>query len=449
MNEKKSKSKKVDKDKINVLFSSYVVDDEAILESFLMSISRLDTSNFNIYYLFINNTGKKIELLDEFKEVNSNTCVIDFDISSDNKNVDSEESNESDTDTDEHEYAYMKKYYNEVIKYASQNNFDYLFMSECIVTYHPLTLRKMLSHKKDILSTISWSMSDQGKEVSNVKLLDKDNFNNNDNENKENKENKDPNIEFYNTLKQRGIYKVGFFEGSFLININCINSNINFEKLYSISSENPFDHFCIRSIANGVEIFVDTNYPSVYMDIDYNVYETEEKLEEEEVKEEKLKKETKKKTKRPVKKVSPIKEKEIKKTAKEDIIEEVIVDQEEIKEVNEFEIETFKESSKEVIKNTVPKQERISKKEIVRPKSVSKPRYDSNMYIRDDSERDNVLNRNFMYKKIKENYNYSKEPQLSSQNANKNVQSKSYDNNNIDDIKERALRQLYSGKGYR
>ncbi len=447
MNEKKSKSKKVDKDKINVLFSSYVVDDEAILESFLMSISRLDTSNFNIYYLFINNTGKKIELLDEFKEVNTNTCIID--IVNNNENVGNEESNQS--DTDEHEYSYMKNYYDQVIKYASENNFDYLFMSECIVTYHPLTLRKMLSYKKDILSTISWSMSDNGKEVSNVKLLDKDNVNNNfDKNDKDNKENKDPNIEFYNTLKQRGIYKVGFFEGSFLINTNCINDNINFEKLYSISSENPFDHFCIRSIANGIEIFVDTNYPSVYMDIDYNVYETEEKLEEEEVKEEKVKKETKKKTKRPVKKVSPSKEKEIKKIAKEDIIEEDIVDPEEIKEVNEFEIETeiVKENSKEVVKNTIPKQERVYKKEIVRPKSVSKLRYDSNMYIRDDAERDNVLNRNFMYKKIKENYNYSRDPQLSLQNDNKTLKSKSY-NDNIDDIKERALRQLYSDKGYK
>lgn len=372
MSEKKIKQEKNNKKKI--LLAVYVVDDEAVLESFLISLSRIDVSNFDVHYFFVNNNEKNDELLNEFKDVNENTTIsvcpaidkLKLDVNFDSDDVD--------------EYFYMSEYYKFVTDYSLNNKFDYIFFTECVFTYHPLTLKNLVSLQKEIVSIVSWTLDEKGKESSNVKM-----FQNQDelNVSESDDNDKDNNNELSSKLKDRGLYKVGFFEGSFLLNCSIISGDLNFDPLYNICAQSVFDYFCIKCVVKQIDIFVDTNYPAVYMDIDYSLYQKNNSEVVEEVVEEKVKKSSKKKVKKPIKN-------------KSNIVKENIV------------------SSETVIES---KPEINYQKEIVRPKFIDK-------HIDFESE-----------EKIVED-----KPKNNGAVHNKDVDDKNRDRI---DLKEMALRQLY------
>lgn len=245
--------------KLKILIAVPIANDEAIAESFLVSLSRMDTSTFNEHYFFFTDNSN-FELLEEFKSVNHNTTISTNDEVLENADKDN-------INIYDH---FSKGFRDATIKYAIENEFNYIFFAECNVTYHPLTFRKLVSYKKDIIAALVWMVTKNNTEIPNVRKFTKL-------ENINDKSKLSEFTTFCNNLKNRDIHKIGYFKGSFLVNVSILKQGINFDDIYNVEAADPYLNFCLRASVNNVDIYTDSTYPYVYMDIDYNFYDKMEK----------------------------------------------------------------------------------------------------------------------------------------------------------------------------
>ncbi|MDK2802327.1 MAG: hypothetical protein KFW09_03000 [Oscillospiraceae bacterium] len=291
MSDKKINNKN-SKQKLDVLFAMPVIESQIILESFLISISSLDTSTFNVHYFFVNGIQDCQDLLNEFKEMNENTTIINrISTEKDSNNIDLIEKD------------FQKFFRGSSIDYASKNGFDYVFFSDCNVTFNPSTVRSLISSKKDLVSTISWYCDEDKNDVPNVRAFADQLIafpqNKNDIVSEED-------LEFYNSVKKRGIYKVGYFSGCFLISVDIIKKGIDFNEIYNIVDDDIFIHMSLKASVLDVDIYVDTNYPIAYMSEEDIIIRTPDDVPVEIIQpileEEKIEKVKKKSTKKPAKK---------------------------------------------------------------------------------------------------------------------------------------------------
>jgi len=68
-----------------------------------------------------------------------------------------------------------------------------------------------------------------------------------------------------NQLKVPGVYTVGGLGACTLISKRAIQAGVNFKEIYNISFMGEDRHFCIRAVALGFELFVDTHYPAFHI----------------------------------------------------------------------------------------------------------------------------------------------------------------------------------------
>ena len=441
MSDKKTNNK-ISKQRLDVLFAIPILESPIILESFLISISSLDTSTFNVHYFFVNGVNDCQELLNEFKEMNENTTIIN------------KISTEKDIDNiDLIEKDFQKFFRGSSIDYASKNGFDYVFFSDCNVTFNPSTVRSLISSKKDLVSTISWYCDEDKNDVPNVRAFADQLIafppNKNDIVSEED-------LEFYNSVKKRGIYKVGYFSGCFLISVDVIKKGIDFNEIYNIVDDDIFIHMSLKASVLDIDIYVDTNYPIAYMSEEDIIIRTpdniEEKIIEPIIKEEKVEKVKKKSTKKPANKsklkeeVPVIEEVEIKEEVP--VIEEVEI-KEEVPVVEKVEIKEEPPVIEQVeIKEEVPVVEKVQVVEevnindIISTGEAIKNLFDQEEIVKEEIVQDIVQEENRddirSYKlpaRVKKIDKSMIRPVLNKHSAKKPF---------INDIKEKALRELYN-----
>ncbi|MGL5381190.1 glycosyltransferase family 2 protein [Clostridium sp.] len=248
-----------------VLIGSPIHQKQDVLREFLISLEELVKPNIQVDYCFVDDnsdTGSSKMLVD-FKKNHDNVKIIAYD----------DDENEGYI-CDDYTHRWCEdlvlkvtKFKNDIIEYAKQHQYDYLFFIDSDIILHPKTLIQLISDNKEIISNIFWTKwSPDGQSVPQVWL--KDSYTLYDA--KANKPLTEAEIsqktsEFLNMLKKPGVYKVGGLGACTLISKAALDKGVNFDPIYNISFWGEDRAFCIRAAVLGIQLHVDTHYPAYHI----------------------------------------------------------------------------------------------------------------------------------------------------------------------------------------
>lgn len=253
---------------LKILIGSPIRRDPEILKEFITSIKEIKKEGIEYHYLFVddNINEESSNLIKNFKKEEENAIIL--------KSNEIELSYVCDDLTHRWSNKLIKKvtnFKNTIIEHAINENFDYLFLIDSDLIIHPNTINRLVSLKKDIVSTIFWTSWYPGLEEEPQVWL-KDNYTLYDKVNGEvlsNEEIIKRKNEFLSKLRKPGTYKVGGLGACTLISKKALLAGVNFNEIYNISYDGEDRHFCIRAVVLGLELYVDTYYPA------YHIYRIE------------------------------------------------------------------------------------------------------------------------------------------------------------------------------
>lgn len=244
-----------------ILIASPIKQKPAILNEFLGSLDRLVSDQYTLDYFFVddNDDEKSQLLLKSFAQKHANKCVI--------SSVESIENNYHDHTWTYSLIARVAGFKNQIIEYARNHEYDYLFFIDSDIVLHPQTLNQLISTKKDIISNIFWTMWNSSSEfLPQVWMKDQyTQYEFNEGETLSEKEILQKKISFLVKMRTPGTYEVGGLGACTLISKKALSKEINFNKIKNISFWGEDRHFCIRAAALGLNLFVDTHYPAYHI----------------------------------------------------------------------------------------------------------------------------------------------------------------------------------------
>ncbi|MFD2370565.1 glycosyltransferase [Brevibacillus sp. GCM10020057] len=164
-------------------------------------------------------------------------------------------------------------YKNRLIDYAKRQHFDALFLVDSDLLLQPDTLAILLNSDKEIVSEIFWtSWQPQSLPAPQVWLSDQyTQYEHAPNEQLSSQEQLIRQMAFYSKLRVPGLYEVGGLGACTLIRRSALEAGVHFGKIKNVSFWGEDRHFCIRAVALGFSLFVDTHRPAfhVYRESDY------------------------------------------------------------------------------------------------------------------------------------------------------------------------------------
>jgi hypothetical protein len=246
-----------------VLIGTPIRQKPQILKEFLHSLSELNKENLDVDYFFIddNDIEKSREILDEFSTKENN--VIIKRVKFDDKFI---------CDDDNHNWEEnlvwkVASFKDDIISYAKTNSYDYLFFVDSDLVLHTETLKNLISTGKDIISEIFWTEWTKGlPQNPQVWLYDQFTQYRVSRSEKLNKEEiLNRHIDFINELKTPGVYEVGGLGACTLISKYAIDKGVSFGEIKNSLLFGEDRHFCIRAVALGLSLYVDTHYPAYHI----------------------------------------------------------------------------------------------------------------------------------------------------------------------------------------
>lgn len=246
-----------------ILIGSPIHQKPEILKEFLLSLKELDKSKFDISYYFIDDNIDQYSsrLLKDFEDSEKNVILVTSDFQ-DNyiKNDHTHIWSSSLVDK-------VANFKNGIINYAIENEFDYIFFIDSDLVINPSTLNQLEKRKKDIISNVFWTKWEPNTiEMPQVWLMDSyDMF-----DDRNPKDHYQQTMEFIDKIRIPGVYKVGGLGACTLINRKALLKGVSFDRIYNVSFWGEDRHFCIRAVALGLELYVDTHFPAyhIYRDTD-------------------------------------------------------------------------------------------------------------------------------------------------------------------------------------
>ena len=248
---------------IKLLIGSPINQKPEILKEFLFSLRKLDLSDIEVSYYFIDDNLNKesSDLLNNFKEEINNVILI---------NSDSKSLYVCDEITHRWTNKLIEKvtnFKNEIIHKALEENFDYLFLIDSDIVLNPKTIKRLLSLDKEIVSNIFWTKwNPSSEEYPQVWL--KDTYTLYNIEPREYITNEEANLrmsEFLSKLRIPGTYEVGGLGACTLISRSALEKGVNFNPIYNLSFWGEDRHFCVRAAVLGIQLYVDTMYPAYHL----------------------------------------------------------------------------------------------------------------------------------------------------------------------------------------
>lgn len=230
-----------------VLIGSPVRRNPAVLKEFLESLGKLkqDVCSIDYYFVDDNDTLESSRLLQEFAECN-NQCVISYSIGQKPAFV-------CDDTTHRWSDALIERvagFKNTIIAYALDHNYDYLFLIDSDLLLYPATIEHLIATGKDIISEVFWTRWQPHADLlPQVWEYDTYGFS----------------ADFVERLKSPGVYEVGGLGACTLISRKALQSGVNFNQLYNVTFWGEDRHFCIRAVALGFRLYVDTQFPAYHI----------------------------------------------------------------------------------------------------------------------------------------------------------------------------------------
>ncbi len=244
-----------------VLIGSIVSGHPASLSKFLTSLAKLEQNGLAVDYLFIAKSADEAVrlLLTGFAQEQGNTSIINTD-HGEQPGHSSETVNE-----DEDECIWrIARQKDTLIEQAGKEGYDYLFLVDADLTFHPHTLTQLIKVNKDIVSEIVWICSQQDNiELPQVWLQDQYTlYRKTRDETLSEEEAQQRTKEFFEQLHQPGIYEVGGLGKCILIGRKALEAGVSFARIKNLSFRNEDRYFSIRAAAMGFPLYVDTYFPA-------------------------------------------------------------------------------------------------------------------------------------------------------------------------------------------
>ena len=246
-----------------ILIASPIRQKPAILKEFLVSLRELDTSGFDIWYLFVddNTDPESSAILNTFSKKVPNVMVHRADTG--DKYVCDDVTNHQ----KERRVWRVAAFKDMMIKIADEYGFDYIFFIDSDLVLHPLTLHELVNSNKDIISNIFWTKwQPDAPKLPQVWLKDTYTQHRQARDEKINPETALVRRQhFLNQLKRPGIYEVGGLGACTLISRKAIKLGVSFSQIPNLSFWGEDRHFCIRAAALGLKLYVNTRYPAYHI----------------------------------------------------------------------------------------------------------------------------------------------------------------------------------------
>ncbi len=246
-----------------ILIGSPVKQKEHILREFLTSLGELNITDCIVDYFFVDDCDEQTpsDMLLKFKPGDASVFIV---------KATSITKNGSNYDLHNWDYNIIDRIAdlkNWIIDFARQKGYDYLFLIDSDIVLHTETLQRLLFLKKDIVSNVFWTkISKWDYYEPQVWLMDQRwFFDPSDTRAKSKIFRTAKHMEFIEMLKEKGTYKVGGLGACTLISRKVLMAGVNFSKLYNISFWGEDRAFCIRAVAAGFELYVDTFYPAYHI----------------------------------------------------------------------------------------------------------------------------------------------------------------------------------------
>ena len=242
--------------KKRILIGSPIQQFPIILVEFLQSLTELTTKNELVHYMFIDDNKDPLSstLLANFEQENKRTVIV--------KNTDDDtyvrnEMTHYWTERNIWKVAQMK---DTIISYALKEGFDYLFLIDSDLVLHPRTLQQLLQANKDIISNIYWTRwQPDSIELPQVWLMDQYTLT------REGASESAENQNFLEMLRKPGVYEVGGLGACTLIHRKVLEAGVSFKRIANLSFWGEDRHFCVRAVAMGFSLHVDTHLPGYHI----------------------------------------------------------------------------------------------------------------------------------------------------------------------------------------
>lgn len=249
-----------------VLIGSPIRQKPAILKEFLQSLEELDHQTFQADYFFIddNTDPESVNILYEFSQKQTTQCFI---AKISQKATDLYICNEKTHYWNDNIIWKVAAFKDEIIKFTLEYNYDYLFLVDSDLVLHPKTIDHLISTNKEIVSNIFWTQwqpeiiklpqvwyYDEYKQYSLApgEQLAADEINKRQ-------------TDFLRLMATPGTYEVGGLGACTLLSKSALTKGANFKKIKNITFWGEDRHFCVRAAALGIDLFVDTHYPSYHI----------------------------------------------------------------------------------------------------------------------------------------------------------------------------------------
>lgn len=249
------------KEKRRVLIGSPIRQKPKILQEFLTSIQGLDCTGLDIDCFFIDNNDNKeaSSLLKGFKKGGSTVYIGE---------VPPREPYNCNSDThhwNDRLIWTIAGFKNCILKFALDNNYDYVFMVDSDLVLHPQTLRRLVSTGKEIISEIFWTeWFPNTAPLPQVWAAGQYAFHlGGDRVSEEEKIRQSS--DFIEKLKVPGVYEVGGLGACTLISVNTVAKGLNYNHIKNVDYWGEDRHFCIRAQVLGFKLYVDTHYPALHL----------------------------------------------------------------------------------------------------------------------------------------------------------------------------------------
>lgn len=250
-----------------ILVGSPIKQKPAILKEFLESLNNLNKQEYTLDYYFIddNDIAESTQKLADFEKTCGSKCFI-FKPENNVITVKYECNDVTHYWKDELIWK-VAAFKDKVIDYAKEQNYDYLFLIDSDIVLHPKTITKLIAANKDIVSNIFWTSWQPGTmEQPQVWLFDE--YTQHPvlpGSKLSSEEAYKQTLEFYAKLRNPGTYQVGGLGACTLISQNALQKGVNFKKISNVTFWGEDRHFCVRAVALGLDLFVDTHYPAYHI----------------------------------------------------------------------------------------------------------------------------------------------------------------------------------------
>lgn len=248
-----------------VVIGSPIQEKPNILVEYLKSLEELYHEGVEVSYYFVDNNKSRAssDLLLHFQKSHPNVTIAS-----------SQDVEMSIYFKDEYTHLWDEKLIwkvaqlkDQIIQYAREHCFDYLFILDSDLVLHPQTLEQLIRSNKDIISNIFWTQWYPGEiELPQVWLQDEYTFYRKDRQEMLDRDEEwRRSDQFLQLLRQPGIYEVGGLGACTLISRKALEAGMRFAEIPNLSFRGEDRHFCVRAQALGFSLFVETQYPALHL----------------------------------------------------------------------------------------------------------------------------------------------------------------------------------------